>query len=680
MTSAPPKTETAGAMPLDLLQKTAAEAPPGPVIILGGPGVGKSYTLFARIKALINADVFPATISYLTFSSRAADEARLRLGAIFPDDDTVRKLFVGTFHSFASAFLRQHGAVRLGRSPYYSLWDHDQALEAILAIAGMDEPDEAGEPRPRREDGDHPKRNLTALEGREFLQWLSLNKAKWAEEPDPAREPWWYELLTLYNQEKLRQNSMDLDDLVPMAVQALEAEPSVRALWSQIRSRHLLIDEFQDITPVQYRLVQLLTGPTKSITVATDPNQSIYGWRGAEAKLMKTFQLDHPKAEVNMLRLNHRATETLVAMSEALTADEKMTGLSNTYQSSIRPQGRMPVLLAYHGDQDRMTRHVIEHAERLVANGEHDWEDLAMIYRRRNSRHRLVTNLASRFHIPYHTLGDVRKPGTTTPVRVVNLLSSVANPRDVAAFAAAATVEPDSAGRGLNPNTTARINSLAQEEDITLIQAAESYVNRLRPRNRIRANLEYMIRAWHAVNQALENEHISLEDLCRTALGVVDRDQLEKYVEGEHEGATQILAICRASARLTDENARQHLSRFLENLKSGDYPDLQDQSNDNPLEKRKGLTLSTIHAAKGLQWPVVWIMDATDGIMPGVPRDREENPGTEEEERIFYVASTRAADRLFYCHANGGGRSADTRPSRYLDNLAEFLEVRSSLD
>ena len=660
-------------LPLDMLQKTAAEAPPGPVIILGGPGVGKSYTLFARIKALLNADVYPSTISYLTFSSRAADEARHRLGAILNDEETVKKLFIGTFHSFASAFLRQHGAARLSRSPHYSLWDHDQALEAITAIAALDAEDNP------ETDQDHPKRNLTGPEGRDFLQWLSLNKAKWAEEPDPAREPWWYELLTLYNQEKLRQNSMDLDDLVPMAVQALEADPGIRAVWSQVRSRHLLIDEFQDITPIQYRLIQLLTGPTKSITIATDPNQSIYGWRGAEARMLKNFQLDHPKAEVNMLRLNHRSTQTLVDMAEALTAADQLPGLSGTYQSSIRPEGRPPTLLKFNGDQDRMTRHVIEAAERMVEAGEHDWEDLAMIYRRRTSRQRLLTNLASRFHIPYHTLGDVKKPGPTTPVRVINLLSSVVNPKDVAAFAAAATVEPDSSGRGLNPNTTARINALAQEEDINLIEAAAQYIDRLRPRNRIRANLEYMINAWQAVNRALQKENITLEDLCRTALDVVDREQLEKYIEGEHEGATQILAICRASARLPDEKARHHLSRFLENLKSSAYPDLQNQSNDNPLEKRKGLTLSTIHAAKGLQWPVVWVMDATDGIMPGSNR-QDENRENEEDERIWYVASTRATDRLFYCHANGGGRGAEAKPSPYLDHLAEFLDIRPTLD
>lgn len=159
----------------------------------------------------------------------------------------------------------------------------------------------------------------------------------------------------------------------------------------------------------------------------------------------------------------------------------------------------------------------------------------------------------------------------------------------------------------------------------------------------------------------------------------MDRDQLEKYVDGEHEGATQILAICRASVRLPDETPSRHLCRFLENLKSGAYPDLQDQSNDNPLERRKGLTLSTIHAAKGLQWPVVWVMDATDGIIPGSVNPDDPN-GAAEEERIFYVASTRAVDRLYYCHADGGGRGVEAKPSRYLEILAEFIESRSTLD
>ena len=669
------KTPTPRTLPLDLLQKAAAEAQPGPIIILGGPGVGKTHTLFARIKALVNADVHPYSISYITFSSRAADQARRQLGEIFPDGDTVEKLFIGTFHSFASNFLRQHGASRIGRSPHYSLWDHDQAKEVITAIATL-QAEKDGEENPERESRG---RRMTNHEANEFLQWLSLNRSKWAQEPAPPKDAWWHELLALYNREKIRQNSMDLDDLVPLAVQALEADPKIRAVWSQIRSRHLLVDEFQDISPIQYRLLRLVTGPTKSIAIATDPNQSIYGWRGAESRMLKTFRLDYPEAEINMLRLNHRSTATLVEMAETLTSNEETEGLSTTYQSAIRPRGEEPVLLEFRGDADRMTRHVLEAAERMVENGEREWEDLAMIYRRRNAKNRLITNLAHKFHIPYHILGDVKKTGLNTPARVINLLSSVANPRDVAAFAAAATVEPDSAGRGLNPNAAARINALAQEEGINLIEASEIYVRQLRPRNKIRNNLEYVIQAWRTVNRALQNPEVTLEELCRAALSVVDRDQLEKYVDGEHEGATQILAICRASARLPDETPDRHLCRFLENLKSGAYPDLQDQSNDNPLERRKGLTLSTIHAAKGLQWPVVWVMDATDGIIPGSVNPDDPN-GAAEEERIFYVASTRAVDRLYYCHADGGGRGAEARPSRYLEILAEFIESRQTLD
>ena len=324
-------------IPLDPLQRAAAEAPVGPVIIMGGPGSGKTHSLLGRIGALLESGATPSTITCLTFSSRNADQIRQKIGEIAPDEALLRRLFIGTFHHYASTFLRQDGARLIGRSPQFTLWDQDQAQNVISSFAEQD-----------------PSRiTLTGNEIKKFLDWHKLNRARWVQEKIAADEEFWYKLLEIYEATKLSQNTMDLDDLTPMSVRAMEADPRIRTIWSQVRSRHLLIDEFQDITPIQYRLIELMTGPTRSVTIATDPNQSIYGWRGADNSLLGQFRISHPNAEVHLLRLNHRSTTTLVNLATTLTGDESMSGLTNDYQKAIRPAGALPQIIEAQGDEKK---------------------------------------------------------------------------------------------------------------------------------------------------------------------------------------------------------------------------------------------------------------------------------------------------------------------------------------
>ena len=650
-------------LPLDPLQRAAAEMPPGPLIVIGGPGSGKTHTLIGRIAALIAANAYPSTITYLTFSSKAAEMARKEISGIAEGPEIMKQLFVGTFHSHASSFLRQAGAARIGRSPHYSLWDHDEAREAIASFVNDREDSRPGTP-------DIPK--MTGKEINEFLHWHGLNRARWVEEPIPADAAHWYEVIELYNQEKIRQNVMDLDDLIPMAVRALESDPQLRTVWTRIRTKHIMVDEFQDLTPIQYRLLQLMIGDTKSITIATDPNQSIFSWRGADPRMLDQFRLDHPEAEIQMLRINHRSTATLANIATALAEHKEMTGLVNAYQQPIRREGPRPELIDFNGNQEELSKHIVDQAEQMVRSGVCQWEDMAMVYRRKNSKNRLITTLTTKVTIPYHIMGDVKKPGQNTIQRVINLMTSVLNPLDVNAFMSAATVEPGENGRGLNAQVARNINRIAQEQDLDLIEATTLYLPTLRAKNKTRTNLEYLLRAWNALKTELEKDQQTLTEYFQTAIKIVQRQQVERLDEGINGPATQLLAIAHTSNRLSRESLMEHLTRFLETLKSGAYPDLQDSGNENPLEEQKGLTLATIHAAKGLQWPVVWIVDARDEIMPGNV-DRSHTRAIEEEQRIFFVASTRAADRLFYCSANGGSKGSESKPSRFIAPLHELV-------
>ena len=318
-----------------------------------------------------------------------------------------------TFHSYASTFLRQVGASILGRSPHYSLWDHEQAKEAITAMLDvLNQKDDTDEDQPEPDDpeSDEPESvpKMTGNEINNFLQWYGLNRARWGQEITAPDIPYWHHLIELYTQEKLRQNAMDLDDLIPLAVHALEENPQLRTTWSQIRSKHLMVDEFQDITPIQYRLLQLITNTNRSIAIATDPNQAIYSWRGADTRMLDQFRLDHHNAEIHMLHLNHRATETLVDLAAQLTEDESMTGLINAYQQPLRPRGPKPVLLTYDGNHERMSQFILAEAQRMVDRGQLSWQDMAIVYRNRDAKKQLLHALL-RENIPYRILGDVKK-------------------------------------------------------------------------------------------------------------------------------------------------------------------------------------------------------------------------------------------------------------------------------
>ena len=281
---------TTAALPelsLDPAQRAAADSPPGPILIIGGPGTGKTHTLIGRIISLLKKGVSPHNITYLTFSARGADEVRHKLGDLKTTSDASRHIFTGTFHAYSSNFLRIAGAALLDISPQYTIWDRAQGAETILSLIETNQ----------------DQFQVGRMEVSQLLQWNALSQATTPDNAPPPSTILWLELIRLYTIEKRRQNTLDLDDLIPTAIRALETYPDARASWGRTRTRHLLIDEFQDITASQYRLLQLMTGPTRSITIATDPNQNIYSWRGSDAEILAQFRLAYRDTQIHVLRI-----------------------------------------------------------------------------------------------------------------------------------------------------------------------------------------------------------------------------------------------------------------------------------------------------------------------------------------------------------------------------------------
>ena len=641
---------------LDPAQRTVADSPPGPIMIIGGPGTGKTHTLIGRIIALLRNGVSPHNITYLTFNSRGADEVRQKLDKLKTTSDASRHIFTGTFHHYASNFLRIAGAALMDISPQYTIWDRTQSAETILSIIDTN-PDQF---------------KVGRMEIGRLLQWNALYQAQTNEEAPPPDSAVWIELLRLYSVEKRRQNTLDLDDLIPCAIKAFELNADVRSSWARTRTRHLLIDEFQDITSSQYRLLQLMTGPNRSITIATDPNQNIYSWRGSDAELLGQFRLAYRDTQVHVLRINHRSTQTITEAAASMTNHPDMDGLQDAFQNPIRAQGPSPTLLDFSAQPHRMDEFVIDQVKAFHQQGL-PYEDMAFVYRLHATPNRMLTPLRAA-GIPYTVLGQPRRNAEDTTRHITALLGCLLNPRDSSSFVNAAA-PPRTPGTRLPPKVNQNINAIAREQDIDLIQAAAIHMTSFRPGSDVQQTLSYVTSAWEHLNGVLQEPDIEMPDLCRRAQTLFYNAQRQFSIPPQDPDFAKLLFLAETTPYPTDSTPVQRLARFIEALTSSQDPDHRASDNDDPDAHNLGLTMATIHAAKGLQWHTVWFMDASDHIIPAqVTPDRAKR--YHEEQRLFYTASTRATDRLYYCSASGSKQGFEAEPTRFLESISEHLVRR----
>ena len=647
---------------LDPAQKAAAEAPEGPVVITGGPGAGKTHTLVRRATALLRGNAKPATITYLTYTRKSADLARAQITSLISDEETTKKLFIGTFHAYASTYLRQAGAHQVARTPHYTVWDTDQATEVINAIL-LEHPGEL---------------NLGTKEISYFLQWMGLNKARHGEDPSNPDHAFWHDLQAMYDEEKHRQNAMDLDDVVPLAIRAMELDQRTRSIWNSIRSRHILVDEFHDITPTQYRLLELMTGPTRSITVATDPNQCIYAWRGADPTLLERFRWDHPRASNHHLRVNYRATSTIAQGAHLLTHSESTTGLYPDQQTSSRPSGPKIKLIHCPGIMQDLIRYVVAEIKNLNDQGI-PYEEMAVLAKTNGPLNPLSVTLAGQA-IPHHIVGATRHPNRDSSKRLLALLTTLLNPMDLGNFRNAACTEPGETKRGLNAEIAKKINELALENAMHLVDAASQFIDDLKPSARSRQGLEYLVPAWERLGDLLQENLLSLQEFIAKALEEIQRGvhspRKITNAQGASDPIAQIRTLSESSTRLTGEDLRAHLARFLETAKGINHPDLVEQDAEDPFEPQAGISLSTIHKAKGQQWKAIWLIDASDHIIPG-QWTQDDSPAMDHAHRLFLVALTRATDHLYICNAarNSPTGEQENELTRFVDLLTPASDL-----
>ena len=628
---------------LNPTQREAAEHLHGPILVLAGAGSGKTRVLTVRIARLIEEHgVPPDRIFSVTFTNRAAMEMKERVGQLLGRDPT--GLWIGTFHSLSARLLRRE-AERIGFSRSFTIYDEDDRLSLIRRI--MD-------------DRNHPSRIFSPKTIQAVIS-SAKNRMQGAEAllasapHDPVTKVAADVMAALAG--SLRAlNAMDFDDLMLHPLQLFRDHPD-RLAWYRERFQFVLVDEFQDTNKAQYQLVKALGGHGNVFAVGDD-DQSIYGWRGAEVKNMREFQQDFGGVKTVRLEENYRSTKVVLDAANAVIA-ENSSRLGKTLHTR-RVGGESVTVVASADERDEAEWVALELARRERAG---DWAhaDMAVLYRT-NSQSRALEESFRRAGVPYRLIGATSFYDRREVKDLLAYLRLVANPADDEAFIRAIAVPR----RGVGDSALATLAETATGWKKSLLDTAAlaGGIGGMRPNLReALVGFAELVADLRRRSQDL-SPGLVLEDLVSR----IDYEQalLKDGPEGADrwENVRELIAAAADWSEVIDESEGTALERFLSEA-------ALISAQDKEAGQERGVTLMTVHTAKGLEWPVVAVTGLEDGLFP-LARSLETVDGLEEERRLFYVALTRAKDKLYLAWARSRRRGGEVRPgmaSRFLRSL-----------
>jgi DNA helicase II / ATP-dependent DNA helicase PcrA len=662
-------------------QREAVTHGEGPLLILAGAGSGKTRVLTHRIAYLIYTDqAQPNEILAITFTNKAAKEMSGRVGQLLGRG--TRGMWLMTFHAACARILRSE-AERLGYTRQFTIYDQADARRLTKRCAdavGVD---------PKRYTPAALQNQISAAKNR--LRAASDLR----ETVGSPFEEMLADVYDLYERDLHRANAMDFDDLLFRTVNLLELFEDVRERYGRA-FRHVLVDEYQDTNYAQYRMLQLLVGggrvdPARgdrtsipghrNLAVVGDDSQSIYSFRSADIKNILDFQDDFPDAHVVKLEQNYRSTETILRAANAVISNNR-GGIAKRLWSELG-QGEQIHLRAL-GDEHAEARMVVGEIERLVDEGA-SRSEIAVLYRT-NAMSRVIEDTLVRREIAYQVIGGTKFYERAEIKDAIAYLQFLANPFDVVSFTRIA----NSPRRGLGQTSLARVLAHADSSDISVWQAAAAPEEvpglgtaAIKALSRFMDTMsELRVLAGTATDDGTphgEDEPIAARaavpvgDLLEAVLaqtGYVEALEAERSIEaqGRIENLEQLVEVGREFDAAADPD-NDTLDVFLQEISL--VADADSRSDDEGL-----VTLMTVHNAKGLEYPIVFIAGCEEGVFPH-SRALDEG-GLEEERRLFYVGVTRAMRELYLSYAMRravfGAQTPGLR-SRFLDEIpAELLD------
>jgi DNA helicase-2/ATP-dependent DNA helicase PcrA len=628
-------------------QKSAVTAADGPVLVVAGPGSGKTRVLTQRIAYLIaNEGVRPWNILAVTFTNKAAKEMEERVKNLLNEQAT-EGMMLGTFHSICARILRRE-AEYLPVQSNFVIFDSDDQERIVKSII--------------------KEFNLNEKLYRANAIHAAISRAKneliGAEDypTQTYRDEVIKRVYAEYQKRLISMNAVDFDDILVYATNLLEKEPAVRLKYSQ-RFRHVLVDEFQDTNIAQYSLVKHLASYHKNIFCVGDPDQSIYAWRGADYRNVKRFEQDFPTAQVILLEQNYRSHQNI--LDAAMGVIDRAHNRRKKNLFSDRGAGEKIFFYEARDDYGEAS-FVVDTIAQLVAAGEYEPRDCAVMYRT-NAMSRLIEEAFLQARLPYRLVGAQRFYGRREVKDVIAFLRLIHNPADEASLDRIINVPP----RGVGEKTLTTLHMIARQNEVSpttvlldLARGSDSpYYKSFTGRAAVPlADFGGMYANWRALAQTRTIPEL-FEQVVR------DINYKEYIVEDESEESADRWENVKELKRLAEEYATRTMDEFLENIA---LISDQDTISDN-----NAPTLLTLHAAKGLEFGAVFIVGLDDGIIPH-SRSFDAPDQMEEERRLFYVGITRAKDKLYLLRAiqrGGRGMAEETFPSRFMDDIPTDLLV-----
>jgi DNA helicase-2/ATP-dependent DNA helicase PcrA len=611
---------------LNPAQRQAVSAPPGHYLVLAGAGSGKTRVLTHRIGWLVEVVGVPAHgVLAVTFTNKAAAEMRGRVEALLRGG--TRGMWVGTFHGLAHRLLRLHWReAQLPES--FQVMDADDQQRMVKRIANAMELDE----------GRYPPRQLT--------WWINAQKDEGRRPRHiqvPSNDFYTATLLKVYEEYEQRCQLAGLVDFAEILLRALETLRNHEGLLAHYQQRftQLLVDEFQDTNSVQYAFVRLLAGDSGQVFVVGDDDQAIYGWRGAKVENVQRFLHDYPGAQTFKLEQNYRSTGHILAAANAVIAHNPQRLGKQLWTDS--GDGEPVELFTAYNEVDE-ARFVVERIKAWI-DTEGVAGDCAVLYRS-NAQSRAFEEQLGQARLPYRVYGGLRFFERMEIKDAMAYLRLVANRDDDAAFERAVNTPP----RGIGGRTLDEVRRLAREAGVSLWSAAARLsggggdVLAGRARNALRGFAEVIESLAAEVSDIPLNEQFD-HMLQRSGLRDYYARESKGQLESRIENLDELVSVASRFERRADEEAEgmTELVAFLAyaSLEAGEG---QAEAGED------GVQLMTLHSAKGLEFPMVFLVGLEEGIFPG--QRSSDDPGRlEEERRLAYVGLTRARQRLTLTHA-----------------------------
>jgi DNA helicase-2/ATP-dependent DNA helicase PcrA len=635
-------------------QQRAVEHGGGPLLVLAGAGTGKTRVLVHRILRLVERRVWPRQILAVTFTNKAAGEMRERLRQMMGAD--ADRMWIGTFHATCARLLRMHGE-HIGLRRDFTIFDDDDQMRILSALIKEHGVEDAISARTIGNRIDRAKNR-----GEDPAAPRPFGGSQYADEFVRTLYP-------LYQQRLQRENGVDFNDLLLKVLELADdpdAGPELAAAF-----RHVLVDEFQDTNVVQYRLVRHLVKGTRNLTVVGDDDQSIYSWRGAEPRNLLDFDRDFPDAMVIKLEQNYRSTQHILGAANGVIAENTQRHPKALWSERA---GGDQVLWEETADERAEADFVARGIAGLVDEAGMSWGDICVLYRT-HAQSRVFEEQLRRYRIEYRVVGGVSFFQRREIKDVLAYLRLLVNPAADSCFERVINVP----ARGIGATTIDRIKAHARVADLSMLEAARSCaggaVSGLGPQPRKKlAQFGDLVAGLRDVQAAGASvAEVIIQTIERS--GYRERLEIEDTPEARDRVANLAELVNMASNFDDETEGKGTLSEFVERLALS-------SANDSADGRGKVVTMMTIHAAKGLEFPVVFLCGMEDGLFPSM-REREDgddDASLEEERRLAYVAMTRARDRLILTSARTRrhwGEMRMNRSSRFLDAIPrEHLAIR----